>query len=134
MVFTESINGKAGGNWMAIRLLALVLLLGATFTVRAEDCSQYPNGVLDGFAGTPAPSQLTIDRNCTIRNYPGGMSTNISFYTQPGQTDQRWLVIFDNVVHTGSMACDAVHEHKIRFTNGSESGIKQNCQNLLIHV
>jgi hypothetical protein len=32
------------------------------------------------------------------------------------------------------MSCNATHEHKIWFTNGSSSKIKQNCQNLLIPV
>ena len=100
----------------------------------AEDCSQYPNGILDGFTGTPAPSQLYIDRNCTIRNYPNGFSTNVSFSTQPGQTNERWLVIFDNVAHTGQMACNAVAGHRIWFVNGSSTGIHANCQNLLIPV
>ncbi len=111
-----------------------MLLLGTAASAQADDCSAYPGGVLDGFAGTVAPSQLSIDRNCTIRNYPGGMSTNFSFFTQPGQEDDRWLVIFDNVVHTGQMSCNAVHEHKIWFVNGSSSGIHANCQNLLIPV
>ena len=123
---------RSGGAW--VRLLAFVLLLGAAAGARAEDCSDYPGGVLDGAAGTPAPSNLSINRNCTIRNYPGGMSTNFSFYTQPGQTDQRWLVIFDNVVHTGQMACDAVHEHRIWLVNGSSTGIHASCQNWLIPV
>ena len=125
---------RTGGSRAAHRLFALVLLLGASFAARAEDCSQYPGGVLDGFAGTPAPSQLNIDRNCTVRNYPGGMSTNFSFFTQPGQTDQRWLVIFDNVVHTGQMSCNAVQDHRIWFVNGSSTSIKEGCQNYLIPV
>ena len=66
--------------------------------------------MLDGFVHPVAPSQIKIDGNCTIRNYPASnpLSTNISFLTQPGQTDERWLVIFDNVVHTGQMSCNAV--------------------------
>lgn len=127
---------KAGGGRLRRRLLALVLLVGAGFSAHAQDCSDYPNGLLDGFAGTVAPSQLQINRNCTIRNYPGpaGMSTNFSFFTQPGQTDERWVVIFDNVLHVGQMACDAVHDHKIWLTNGSLTTIQENCQNYLIPV
>jgi uncharacterized repeat protein (TIGR01451 family)/fimbrial isopeptide formation D2 family protein len=115
--------------------LALVLSLGTAFSAQAQDCSDF-GGVLDGFAGDIAPSQLQIDVNCTIRNYPASnpISTNFSFFTQPGQTDERYLVIFDNVVHTGNMSCNATHEHKIWFTNGSSSKIRQNCQNLLIPV
>jgi len=119
----------------AIYALAVVVSLWST-DAAAQACSDYPNGVLDGFAGDVAPSQLQIDRNCTIRNFPASnpISTNFSFYTVPGQTDERWLVVFDNVVHTGNMSCNATHEHKIWFTNGSSSKIKQSCQNLLIPV
>jgi large repetitive protein len=127
---------RAGGSGIAIRLLAGLLLLCAAFTVRAENCSDYPGGVLDGYAGTPAPAQLQIDQNCTIRNYPADnpFDTNVSFYTQPGQNPDRWLVIFDNVVHTGQMSCDAVHQHYIWFVNGSLTGIHPGCQNYLIPV
>ncbi|MHC4991532.1 MAG: COG1361 family protein, partial [Planctomycetota bacterium] len=82
------------------------------------------------------PSQVQIDGNCTIRNFPASnpLSTNFSFYTQPGQTNERWLIVFDNVVHTGQMACNSVHGHKIWFTNGSSTSIQEGCQNLLIPV
>ena len=118
------------------RLFTVVMLLCAAFSAQAQDCSDYVNGTLDGFAGDAPPSQLQIDRNCTIRNYPASnpLGTNFSFFTQPGQTNERWLIVFDNVVHTGNMSCNAVLEHKIWFTNGSSSKIKQNCQNLLIPV
>ena len=134
MISGKTNSSRVSKRGSRIRLLAFALLLGASFAAYAEDCSQYPNGVLDGAIGTPAPSQLYIDRNCTIRNYPNGFSTNISFSTQPGQTDERWLVIFDNVAHTGQMACNAVAGHMIWFVNGSSTGIHANCQNLLIPV
>jgi uncharacterized repeat protein (TIGR01451 family) len=119
-----------------LRVAAFLLLAFAAQTGWAEDCSQYPNGVIDGATGTPAPDQIQIDRNCTIRNYPASnpLSTNFSFLTQPGQTDERWVVIFDNVVHTGQMACNAVAGHRIWFTNGSSTSIQEGCQNLLIPV
>ena len=118
------------------RLFAFTLLLGAAFSAQAQDCSDYPNGVIDGFAGDIAPSQLQIDRNCTIRNFPASnpLRTNFSFFTQPGQTNERWLIVFDNVVHTGQMSCNSVLEHKIWFTNGSSTSIQEGCQNLLIPV
>ena len=121
---------------LGVRLLAIVAILGLSFAAQAQDCSDYPNGVIDGDAGDAAPSQLQIDRNCTIRNFPADnpLPTNFSFFTQPGQTNERWLIVFDNVVHTGNMSCNAVLEHKIWFTNGSSSKISQNCQNLLIPV
>lgn len=118
------------------RLAALVLLLCAGAAARAENCSDFPNGVLDGFAGDVAPSQIQIDRNCTIRNFPESnpLVTNFSFLTQPGQSDQRWVVIFDNVFHTGEMACNQVAGHKVWLTNGSSTSIQEGCQNFLIPV
>jgi large repetitive protein len=136
MTASDTIGVGTGGGRIGSWLLALALLLGASFTAQAEDCSDYPGGVLDGAAGTPAPSQLNIDQNCTIRNYPASnpLPTNFSFFTSPGQTNQRWLVVFDNVVHTGQMSCNAVLEHRIWFVNGSSTAIKDGCQNLLIPV
>jgi fimbrial isopeptide formation D2 family protein/uncharacterized repeat protein (TIGR01451 family) len=127
--------GTRGGK-LITRLFALVCLLGAAVAAQAEDCSDFPNGVIDGFAGDVAPSQIQIDRTCTIRNFPESnpLTTNFSFLTQPGQTDERWLIVFDNVYHTGQMACNSVAGHKIWFTNGSSSTIQEGCQNLLIPV
>jgi len=118
------------------RLLAIFGLLAFSIAAQAQDCSDYPNGVIDGAIGDIPPSQLQIDRNCTIRNFPADnpLPTNFSFFTQPGQTNERWLIVFDNVVHTGNMSCNAVLEHKIWFTNGSSSKIRERCQNLLIPV
>jgi hypothetical protein len=82
------------------------------------------------------PSQIQIDGNCYVRNFPASnpLRTNFSFYTTPGQTNQRWLIIFNNVVHTGNMSCNNVLGHHIWFTNGSSSKIKEGCQNLLVAV
>ncbi|HKY32408.1 MAG TPA: hypothetical protein VJV23_07730 [Candidatus Polarisedimenticolia bacterium] len=93
-------------------------------------------GLIDGFVNPVPPPNVNIDGNCTIRNFPASnpLTTNFSFFTQPGQTNERWLIIFDNVVHTGNMACSSVHGHKIWFTNGSSSTIQEGCQNLLIPV
>jgi uncharacterized repeat protein (TIGR01451 family) len=131
VAISERTAGRRVWQW----LLALVLLLGAAFAARADDCSSLPNHTLDGFVpGTVAPSNINIDTNCTIRNFPDGLTTNFSFFTQPGQTDRRWVVIFDNVNWTGNMSCDAVHQHKIWLTNGSLSTLQPNCQNYLIPV
>src|SRR6476660_6051848 len=126
-----AISQQTVGRRMANWLLALVLLFGAAFAAKADDCSSYPGGVLDGFAGTPAPSNIKIDTNCTIRNYPGGMSTNFAF---DNNDPTSYLVIFDNVKHTGEMACNAVAGHHIWFTNGSSTGIHDGCQNLFVPV
>ena len=133
---SEHGSRKNRGHWIHLQLLlAFLLLLGAAFGAHAEDCSTFPNNTLDGFVpGTVAPSNINIDGNCTIRNFPGGLTTNFSFFTQPGQTDQRWLVVFDNVNWTGNMSCDAIHEHKIWLVNGSLSTLQPNCQNYLIPV
>jgi uncharacterized repeat protein (TIGR01451 family)/fimbrial isopeptide formation D2 family protein len=121
---------------IAFRMLALALLMLGSVQAQADDCSTFPNGVLDGDTGATAPSQIQVDRNCTITNFPADnpLDTNFSFLTQPGQTDQRWIIIFDNVVHTGEMACNAVAGHKIWFTNGSSTSIQEGCQNYLIPV
>jgi uncharacterized repeat protein (TIGR01451 family) len=136
MVFRETSHARAGGSRIALLLFMLALLPLSAVPAQADDCVADRGGVIDGFVDPVSPSQIQIDGNCTIRNFPASnpLSSNISFLTQPGQTNERWLVVFDNVVHTGQMSCNAVHEHKIWFTNGSSSGIKQNCQNLLIPV
>lgn len=85
--------------WRALYVLAMAASLWSS-NAAAQGCSDYPNSVLDCDAGVVPPSQLQIDRNCTIRNHPTAnpQSTNFSFLTQPGQTNERWLVVFDNVV------------------------------------
>jgi uncharacterized repeat protein (TIGR01451 family) len=129
-----------GWQWLSVArscvwILVSCLLLAAA-PVSAQDCSDYPDGILDGATGMVAPAQLQIDRNCTVRNFPAAnpLSTNFSFLTRPGQTEDRWLIVFDNVVHVGQMACNAVAGHRIWFVNGSSSTIQENCQNLLIPV
>ncbi|MDH3440238.1 MAG: DUF11 domain-containing protein, partial [Gammaproteobacteria bacterium] len=117
--------------------MAAVLVL-ASFNVQAQavDCSTFPNATLDGFVDPNPPSNINIDTHCTVRNFPASnpLSTNFSFFTSPGQNDERWVVIFDNVVHTGQMACNSVAGHKIWFTNGSSTSIQDGCQNYLIPV
>jgi uncharacterized repeat protein (TIGR01451 family)/fimbrial isopeptide formation D2 family protein len=131
---------KFVGAGIIVRALAVLALLGASQSVLAEECSDplvFPNGVLDGFVpGATAPSQINVDQHCTVRNFPASnpLNTNFSFFTSPGQNDERWLIVFDNVVHTGQMACNAVAGHKIWFTNGSSTSIQEGCQNYLIPV
>ena len=119
-----------------VRVLTLALLLGMSVSASAQDCSDYPGGLLNGFAGTVAPSQLQVDRNCTVRTTrrPIPWAPTSASSRKPGQNPNRWLIIFDNVVHTGQMSCNAVLDHKIWFTNGSSTTIQEGCQNLLIPV
>ena len=133
---SASDSQRGAGGRIGLLLCTLVLLLGAASPAEAENCSDFPGGVLDGFAGGIAPSQVQVDRDCTIRNFPASnpLDTNFSFKTQPGQTNERWLIVFDNVVHTGQMACNSVAGHIIWFTNGSSTSIQEGCQNLLIPV
>jgi large repetitive protein len=129
-------NVMTGGRRAGMQLLAAVTLLLLAFPALAVNCSDAPYfGVIDGNF-VPPPSQIQIDTTCRIQNFPASnpLTTNFSFLTQPGQTQERWLVIFDNVVHLGNMSCNATHQHKIWFTNGSSSKIRQQCQNLLIPV
>jgi large repetitive protein len=129
-------SARTSGRRMTLRLAAAALLLLLAGPALAVNCLDAPYfGVIDGNV-VPAPSQIQIDGNCTVRNFPASnpLTTNFSFFTQPGQTQERWLIIFDNVVHLGNMSCNATHQHKIWFTNGSSSRIRQGCQNLLIPV
>jgi hypothetical protein len=129
-------RGSRAANW----LLAGVLLLGAAFSARAENCSDYPGGLLDGAAGTPDPTQLQIDRDCTIRNYPQSnpFDSNINFYSEPNDPDvERYLVIFDNVYFTGQMSCNDNdnHNHRIWFVNGTIAvNLQPQCRSLFIPV
>jgi len=136
MTSTDTNNSRPRGSWIKFLLLPFALLLLSAVPALADDCVADRGGLIDGFVNPVPPSQINIDGNCTIRNFPASnpLTSNISFFTSPGQNKQRWLIIFDNVVHTGQMSCNSVLGHHIWFTNGSSSGIHQNCQNLLIPV
>ena len=117
-------------------LLFFSLMMGWISNVQAVqvDCSEAPySGVIDGNLYPVAPSNIKIDTNCTITNYPAptGMSTNFSF---DNNDPTPYLVIFDNVLHTGQMSCNVGAGHKIWFTNGSSSTIQGSCQSILIPV
>jgi hypothetical protein len=51
-------------------LLAVALLLAVSFDANAVDCSDYTNGLLDGSAGTVAPSQMNAGVLLTFDNFP----------------------------------------------------------------
>jgi len=130
-------NGFSSVRWViALLAVALLSLVTSPAQAQATNCTAFTNATLDGFVDPVPPSNINIDTNCTVQNFPAGnpLDTNFSFFTSPGSNDERWLIIFDNVVHTGQMACDAVHEHLIWLVNGSLSGISANCQNFLIPV
>jgi uncharacterized repeat protein (TIGR01451 family) len=117
-------------------LLLLALWLGHASIAHAQSPVQFScrddfAGLIDGNVVQPAPSNVKLDTNCTIRNYPGGMSTNFSF---DNNDLTPYLIIFDNVAHTGQMSCNAVAGHKIWFTNGSFTSVHPSCQNAFIPV
>jgi uncharacterized repeat protein (TIGR01451 family) len=123
-----------GYKWIVTLLFALALpLLNAT-PAQAERCVAELGGVVDGFVTPNPPSQIQIDGNCTIKNFPASnpLRTNISFY---GNNPTSWLVVFDNVVFLGNMSCNLQSQGNfIWFTNGSSSTLKDSCLNLLIPV
>ena len=89
---TKCVN--KGGSWIWLQLLAFVLLLGSAFPALAVNCSEAPYlGTIDGNVFPTPPSQIQIDTICRVRNYPASnpLTTNFSFLTQPGQTDERWI-------------------------------------------
>ena len=128
-------NGAKGWNRRVASWLAAALLLGAAFTARADDCVADAGGVIDGFVNYPVPpAQINIDGNCTIRNYPASnpLTSNISWF---GNNPTTWLLIMDNVVHTGNMACNLPSQNnKIWFVNSASSTVQEHCLDLLIPV
>jgi hypothetical protein len=116
-------------------LLALVLAAISAAPAFAIDCVADAGGVIDGFVNYPVPPpQINIDGPCTIRNYPASnpLTSNISWF---GSLPASTLLIFDNVVHTGNMACNLnAQGNKIWFVNSSSTSVQDHCLSLLIPV
>ena len=75
---------------VGVRLLMVLGLLVSSMAAQAQNCSDYPNGVLDGAVGDIAPAQLfklTALARFVISLLDNALGTNFSFLTQPGQTD-----------------------------------------------
>jgi len=136
MSSNDTDNAKPRSSWITILLFPLALFLLSALPAHAENCVADLGGVIDGYVNPVPPSQVQIDGNCTFRNFPASnpLTTNISFFTNPGNNNQRWLVIFDNVDFIGNMACNAVQGNHIWFVNGSFTDLRPNCQNLFIPV
>ena len=137
MISNDINNVRPRGRWIKILLFPLALLLLTAVPAHAGiDCVADFAGVIDGYVNPVPPAQVDIDGNCTFRNFPASnpLTTNISFFTNPGNNNQRWLVIFDNVDFIGNMSCDAVQGNHIWFVNGSFTNLQPNCQNLFIPV
>src|SRR5215470_860724 len=136
MIPSDTNNARALGSWIRILLFAFGLLLLSVVPARSQSvggCVANFGGVIDGFVNPVPPSQINIDGNCTIRNFPvsNPLTSNISFTG----TGRGWLVIFDNVDFIGNLSCDKVHGNFIWFVNGSTAGghVLQ-CANLFVPV
>src|SRR5947209_11348515 len=135
MTSSNTNNARLRGSWIKILLFAFGLLLLSAVPARGESvggCVANFGGVIDGFVTPVTPSQINIDGNCTIRNFPASnpLTSNISFTG----TGRGWLVVFDNVDFIGNMSCDKVHGNFIWFVNGSATTLRPSCQNLFVPV
>ena len=125
-------------NQCSVSALALLFfvcfLLITPARVNAGDfCSEEPYfGVVDGDVLPSSPIQVTIDTDCTFQNWPESnpLTTTINFQTNDPSI---YLIIFDNVIYTGNMACANI-DHRIWFSNGSYYGSNNSCQDLFIPV
>src|SRR5437868_3220478 len=136
MISNSTNSARPRGSWMKILLLPFALLLLSATATQAQSvggCVQNFGGVIDGFVTPNPPSQIHIDGNCTIRNFPASnpLTSNISFF---GNNATAWLVIFDNVDFIGNISCDKSQGNAIWFVNGSTTTVRPNCQNLFIPV
>src|SRR5438309_2599331 len=136
MTSSDTNNARPRGSWIKILLFAFGLLLLSAVPARAQSvggCVANFGGVIDGFVNPVPPSQINIDGNCTIRNFPASntLTSNISF----SGTGRGWLVIFDNVDFTGNLSCDKSHGNFIWFVNGSITRAHVlSCANLFVPV
>jgi uncharacterized repeat protein (TIGR01451 family) len=136
MTTSDTNNARPRGSWIKILLFSFAMLLLSAASAQAQstvNCVVDSGGVIDGFVNPVPPSQISIDGNCTIRNFPASnpLTSNISFF---GNNPTSWLVIFDNVDFIGNMSCDKVQGNAIWFVNGSFTTLRPNCQNLFIPV
>ena len=130
----DQFDARAGGCRFGFQLLLFfALLLGAASSAQAAEkfCSDFPNGVIDGFVD-PVPTQITIDQDCTFLNFTASnpLTATLNFQTNDPSI---YLIIFDNVVFSGNMACANI-DHRIWFSNSSSNNIRPNCQDLFIPV
>src|SRR5215470_10118366 len=137
MIFNDINKVKPRGGWIKFLLFPLALLLLSAVPAQAQssvNCPSPTNGaVIDGFVNPVPPSQININGNCTIQNFPASnpLTSNISFF---GNNATHWLVIFDNDDFIGNISCDKVQGNAIWFVNGSTTTVRPDCQNLFIPV
>src|SRR5437879_4711696 len=115
MTSNDTNHAKPRSSWITILLFPLALLLLSAVPAHAgTNCVADFGGVVDGFVNPVPPSQINIDGNCTIRNFPAAnpLTSNISFF---GNNSTNWLVIFDNDDFIGNISCDKVQGNAIWF-------------------
>ncbi|HET8945628.1 MAG TPA: SdrD B-like domain-containing protein [Candidatus Polarisedimenticolia bacterium] len=128
---------RRGGKVLVLLLALLAVSLGASAEARAQaiDCVGDAGGIIDGFVNYPVPpSNINIDGPCTIRNYTAAnpLTSNISWF---GNLPPATLLIFDNVVHTGNMACNLQSQGNfIWFVNSASTDVQTKCLSILIPV
>src|SRR5215831_9708522 len=139
MTSSNTNNARPRGSWIKVLLFPFVLLLLMLLSAvpahgqSVGGCVANFGGVIDGFVNPVPPSQINIDGNCTIRNFPASnpLTSNISFTG----TGRGWLLVFDNVDFIGNLSCDKSHGNFIWFVNGSVTrGHILNCANLFVPV
>src|SRR5258708_10251849 len=131
MTSSSTNHVRVGYSWIGILLFPLVLLLLSAVPRLAQSvggCVANFGGVIDGLVNPVPPSQINIDGNCTIRNFPASnpLTSNISF----AGTGRGWLVIFDNVDFIGNISFDKLKGNFIWFVNGSITTLRPTCQTL----
>src|SRR6266487_6572045 len=136
MTSSKTNNARPRRRWIRLLLFAFGLLLLSAVPARAQSvggCVANFGGVIDGFVNPVPPSQIDINGNCTIKNFPASnpLTSNISFF---GNNATSWLVIFDNVDFIGNISCDKPQGNAIWFVNGSTTTVRPDCQNLFIPV
>src|SRR5499425_2564393 len=137
MTSSDTNNLRPSGSWIKTLLFAFAMLLLSAVPAHAQstvNCPSQSGPVIDGFVNPVSPSQINIDGNCTIQNFPASnpLTSNISFF---GNNPTSWLVIFNNVDFIGNLSCDKSQGNFIWFVNGSitRSHIL-NCSNLFVPV
>jgi uncharacterized repeat protein (TIGR01451 family)/fimbrial isopeptide formation D2 family protein len=129
---THPEQGYHGFGFLLLFVLALLLGMVSSALGAEKFCSDPPYyGVIDGNKH-PAPTQISIDMDCTFKNFPQSkpLTTTINFHTNDPTI---YLIIFDNVYYIGNMACANV-DHRIWFSNSSYYGSNNACQDLFIPV
>jgi len=137
---------RSRSRFVSSLMLFCALMFGLSSVAQAgEFCSIFPDpgspgdGLIDG--SDPATvqffidnnvTQITVDTNCTFRNWDP-LNVTINFQTPGTGAKPVYLIVFDNVNYTGNMACANI-DHKIWMVNGSSSDFSSKCQDLFIPV